>query len=142
MIANGGALSTVPTNSTALAPNLVDSAPDQIPQKNIVTVIGSTSNPDSVMLALNPYPLADEVWTNSGRKASTEYSPIPKMKATRLAVQTAGARIIFMSISGCSARNSTAAQDAASTMVARTSSRTRGETQPQSGASLTATSNA
>ena len=68
--------------------------------------------------------------------------PTPISSATRLFVHTAVRRIIFMSISGVAARSSATTQPAASTTAAASRPITRADPQPQSGASLSATSSA
>src|ERR1700730_14771029 len=60
--------------------------------------------------------------------------------ATRLLVQTAGSRIIFMSISGVADRSSDQTQAAASTTAPASSPMTAGDPQPQTDASLSGTS--
>ena len=86
--------------TAALEPMAAAIRPDSRPKRNIVTVRGSRKRPDWMMLAPNPYPADLGVCRNSGRKAMTEYMPIPNRNATRLFVHTAGTRIIFMSMRG------------------------------------------
>ena len=76
---------------------------------------GSIIRPDSVTEAPKPYPVTSGVCRNCGRKANSEYIPTPNSRATRLVVQTAGMRIIRMSMSGASLRTSTVTQPAHST---------------------------
>ena len=113
-----------------------------MPTANMVIVEGSSISPDWVMLAPNPYPAAGGVCTNSGRKANVAYIPTPMSRATRLLVHTAVRRIIFMSISGVAARSSATTQATARTTAAASRPITRLEPQPQTGASLSATSSA
>jgi hypothetical protein len=68
--------------------------------------------------------------------------PTPISSATRLFVQTAGTRIIFMSISGVGDRSSDQAQAAASTAATANRPITAPEPHPQSGASLSGTGSA
>jgi hypothetical protein len=109
---------------------------------NMVTAEGSSISPDLVMLAPNPYPATVGVCTNSGRNAKVAYIPTPMSSATKLLVQTAVVRIIFMSISGVVARNSAATHAPARMTAAASSPSTVPDRQPQSGASLSATSRA
>jgi hypothetical protein len=113
-----------------------------MPTPNIVTDDGSSMSPEPMMLAPNPYPAVRGVCRNSGRKANVAYIPVPISSATRLFVHTAGSRIICMSISGVAARSSAITQPAASAALAASRPITVAEPQPQSGASLTATSSA
>src|SRR5262245_56769624 len=62
--------------------------------------------------------------------------------ATRLLVQTAVWRIIFMSISGVAARNSASTHHQACTTAPASNPSTRSDLQPQAGASLSPTSRA
>src|SRR5215472_162267 len=131
-----------PATTSVLPPRRWASAPANMPVKNIVTAEGSSIRPDRVMLAPNTYPASGGVWRNSGRNASVAYMPTPMSSATRLFVQTARRRIMVMSISGVAARSSAATQIAASTTAAASSPITRAEPQPQSEASLSASSSA
>ena len=83
-----------------------------MPTANIVIAEGSSISPDWVMLAPKPYPATGGVCTNSGRNANVAYMPTPRSRLTRLFVQTAVRRIIFMSISGVAARSSAVTQAA------------------------------
>src|ERR1700754_3216611 len=62
--------------------------------------------------------------------------PTPRKNATRLVVQTAGMRIIFMSISGLGERDSTRTHAAARTIARTINPITLLDVQPHSGASL------
>ncbi len=131
-----------PAITRNLPPTIRVSRPASMPIVNMVMDDGSSISPERVMLAPNPYPAIEGVWTNSGRKANVAYMPRPISSATRLLVHTAVRRIIFMSISGVTALSSEATQLAASTTAAASRPSTRPEPQPQLGASLSATSKA
>ena len=113
-----------------------------MPTANIVIAEGSSIRPDWVMLAPKPYPATGGVCTNSGRNANVAYMPTPRSRLTRLFVQTAVRRIIFMSISGVAACSSAVTQAPASTTAAASRPITRADPQPQDGAWLSATSSA
>src|SRR3954465_6626814 len=72
--------------------------------------------------------------------AKPAYIATPKSSPTRFVVHTPRTRIIRMSISGCSARDSAHTHTTASTTATASSTSTFGEPQPQFGASLTPTS--
>src|SRR3984957_15523699 len=133
---------TQPVTTRTLPPSFRVRVPTNRPVANMVTPEGSSIRPERVMLAPNPYPAEDGVCTNSGRNANIAYRPMPISSATRLFVQTPGRRIIFMSISGVTARSSDQTQAAASSTAAASSPMTAGDPQPQSGASLSGTSSA
>src|ERR1039457_5943511 len=103
---------------------------------------GIKNSPEAVVLAVNPYPTLRGVWTNSGRNAKTEYMPMPKRKATRLLVHTAGTRIIFMSTTGSLTLSSTTTQTTSSTSPSAPRASVLVANQPHVGASETANSNA
>ncbi len=72
----------------------------------------------------------------AGRKPIRPYMPMPNSSATRFVVQTAGARIIRMSISGLTDRVSTTIQATRNTTAASRRPSTRGEPQPHDAASV------
>src|SRR5450756_352997 len=131
-----------PAMTSALPPNRAVSRPASMPAANMVRLDGSSMSPERAMLAPNPYTAAEGVCTNSGRNANVAYMPTPISSATRLFVHTAVIRIIVMSISGVLARSSVSTQATAITTAAASRPITLAEPQPQSGASLSATSRA
>jgi hypothetical protein len=80
------------------------------------------------------------VWRNCGRNANSEYIPTPNSSDATLVVQTAGRRIMRMSMSGESLRTSTRTHSAHSSTEATNSATLRPEDQPQTRPWLTGSS--
>src|SRR4051812_24867651 len=131
-----------PQSSCALEPAQRDSGPLSEPNTAIATSIGSISRPAPVTVAPNPYPEACGTCMSCGRKANTPNIAAPNSSATRLVVQTAGSRIIRMSISGLADRNSATSQPASSTTAVASRPSVRAEPQPQAVALLSGSNRA
>ena len=79
---------------------------------------------------------------NWGMKANVAYMPEPINRATTLAANTVGMRIIFMSMRGWCERLSTRTHNGSSTTAPASRPSTLGEPQPHDGAWLSASSSA
>src|SRR5215207_11318128 len=96
-----------------------------------MTEPGSRIRPDCVTVAPKPYPADLGVWASWGRKAKHAYIAKPRSRATKLAVHTAGRRIMRRSISGDLAWLSTTIQRILRAAVAAIRLSTRPEAHPQ-----------
>ena len=108
----------------------------------IVTSIGSINRPACVTLEPKPNPAAFGICMNCGTNAYTANIAAPNSSATRFVVQTAGSRIIRMSISGFRERSSTVIQATSSTTAVANNPIVNNEPQPQDRPALSGSSSA
>src|SRR5438874_13389613 len=99
-----------PSTRGTFDPTVAESRPDTGPTSSIPTVAGTMKRPASVTEAPKPNPVDDGSSTNWGTRMNDANIPNPITSAARLVVQTGRRRIIRMSTSGASLRDSAQTQ--------------------------------
>ena len=131
-----------PIRSGTLDPTVLDKRPDTGPASSIPSVAGTMNNPALVTEAPKPKPVLVGSSTSSGTSTNEANIPKPRTSAARLVVHTGRRRIMRMSTSGSSLRDSTRTHAAARTIAAASEPSVPAEIHPQLEPSLTGTSKA
>src|SRR5579862_3624784 len=139
---NATAVNAEPTINAGLEPNRYATRPATAPSTPMLRAAGSRYRLETTTEAPNPKPVLFGSCANCGKTMNDEYMPAPSRNAVRLVVQTPRIRIIAMSMSGSRLLLSTATQKAQTTRPATSRPSVRPDPQPQTVASLIASSTA
>src|SRR5579862_5626864 len=137
---NATAVNAEPTINAGLEPNRYATRPATAPSTPMLRAAGSRYRLETTTEAPNPKPVLFGSCANCGKTMNVEYIPAPSRNAVRFVVQTPRMRIIVMSISGMRLLLSTTTQTAITTRPAARTPTVRAEPQPQTVASLIASS--